>query len=110
MENQGLPMPKTDVSYGATRVFIKHFPDEADKQEEAFNAPTWQTRTSLPAPPPHEVKVPPRGITQQELADPVLVFKDQNPVDHPLATAMGAIFFAVVAYLIFRGVQWHIAA
>lgn len=100
-EGLDLPMPKVDVAFATTKVFRDHFPEEAAAQDERFNAPTWQQRITETTP-----LVP----APRQQPDPILA--DETPVDPQLEDYSkmfaGAIFFALLAYFAFRGVQWHL--
>lgn len=94
---EGIPLPKTDVSFAPTAAFVKAYPDEANEQKKKFNTPTWQQRTD-------EGEVKPTGSSRMLPSDPVFSYlHDDGP-----ALVFGAIFFLAVAYLVARGVQWHI--
>ena len=99
MEQEGLPHPKTDVSFAPTNAFAEAFPDEVAAQSESFNQPTWQTRTVQPTAKPARIPA-----TVRQNPDPIFDYLHDDIA--PLI--FGAIFFAGLAYLAFRGIQWHI--
>jgi len=111
--NIDLPLPNTDVSYGATPAFARNFPNEVDSQLEKFHRPTWQTRTTrthaavaeaAKAPPPAFVPGSPKNAPTPRRVDPT-TFAYLRQGDGMMF--FGLIFFAGVAYFIARGVQWH---
>lgn len=111
-----LPMPNTDVSFGVTPSFARSFPNEVDTQLEKFNRPTWQTRTAVT----HEAvaeaaKAPPPAFVPRTLPEKKARTLERTVDPSTFAYLQqgdgmmffGLIFFAGVAYLLARGVQWH---
>lgn len=109
MEEEGQsapPAPKTDVSFAPTTAFAKAFPAELAEQNKKFNTPTWQTRTQEPPEtPPAPAPSPKRARVVQCNPDPVFDYLHDDNVP---ALVFGAFFFAALAYLVARGVQWHL--
>ncbi len=95
--------PRTDVSFAATKPFIKAFPSEAFAMHKKFNTPTWSLRiieedqevlrqiseqmsSTPPAPPAFVVTTTTAEPTPT--ADPVLLPEPRFPICAPTATAV----------------------
>lgn len=102
-----MPLPKTDVSYAPTTAFAKAYPTELAAQNKKFNTPTWQQRTEESEPiTPTEYQAPPE--VHARLVEEAKARVIRTEMEQRGMLFFGAFFFAAMAYLAFRGVQWHL--